>query len=440
MSADARRETGTLGATRGTSRARWQAAAFLCAALLLFTTTVTAPEPSGYDLVPLLAAARLVATGETAHLYSQNPRFYNETGDPVFARAARDAGAWVESTPYVYPPLVAVALQPISNVPMATVLRIWTAFSVLLVALSLYLIVRVYSPDWNPLLWTGVLLVASSVFEPVRYGLWLSQATALIVPLVVGAVACERRGRHRLAGAMLALAVFIKLTPAVLVLTWAWRGPRRALAWCCGTLFVLWGLSYAAVGTAANLAYLERVRSIGHIALASFNSHSFLSVFCRLFDRTDAWRDWRILEPGGLTTAAAAVAALVVLGPCAAAVARLPRETRAWRPCAEAWAYLAMLLLPGISWSHYFVFLVPVMMVVAVHWPGAGVRAPGWLVVAGAFALCCRPLFPPQHVTPPAFVWPRMAGPTLSAVLLAFALTWVAVAIGRATPPHPPGP
>ena len=125
-------------------------------------------------------------------------------------------------------------------------------------------------PAWNrPLGWAAVLFLLC-FFEPVRYGFWLGQTTALIFPLVVGAVVLQRRQRMLAAGLAVAVAVFIKLTPVVLVAAWLWRGPRRAALWFAVFLALLWTASLATMGVASNAQYRrESPRSAGSISSRS---------------------------------------------------------------------------------------------------------------------------------------------------------------------------
>jgi hypothetical protein len=95
------------------------------------------------------------------------------------------------------------------------------------------------------------------------------------------------------------------------------------------------------------------------------------------------------------------------------------------REFAEAFAFLSMLLVPNISWTHYFVFLLPVIAIVLAR------RAPGFMapvVLAGvAFVLCCRPFLLPQKYIPStvqsAFA---ISLPTIAALALVGALLLVA--------------
>jgi hypothetical protein len=401
-----------------------RAAALLAAlaALALFAITVVWPSrhAPGYDLVPLAVAGRLLDTGRGEHLYAHDARHYNVTGSREHESAAREIGFAAAPTPYVYPPLVAAAMRPVSRLHFPAVMAVWTGLSLLFVLAAFWLVLDLYAPGARrPEVWAG-LLAAATLFEPVRYGFWLGQTTSLIFLLTLVALALQRRGRPAGAGLALAVAAFVKLTPAAFALLWLWRGPRRAAAWCAGGLAALAALSVAVCGWPLHAEYLERVRAIGGTVLAAFNNHGLPAFVARFDLPPGAHADWTIYP---LTTKTQLISAVLLAGFAAAAVRylrRIPAEHEGrWRALAEAAVFVFVLLAPTIAWSHYFVALVPVLAALA----GAGAHRQAGLAVAmaAALALLCRPLVPAQDVLR-ATGSQVIAAPTLAALLLAVVL------------------
>ena len=95
-------------------------------------------------------------------------------------------------------------------------------------------------------------------------------------------------------------------------------------------------------------------------------------------------------------------------------------------------AFLLMLLAPNIAWTHYFVFLLPVMAVVLAERPSDSI-APAALV-AIAFALCCRPILAPQDQPPTTTNALVVAIPAFAAVTMAAALFGTAYSNARSRP------
>lgn len=390
----------------------------VCSAFVLFSLTMLGEMSSGrgYDLIPLATAGRLVSTGRTKHLYARDPQFYNVVNDADFRQAAAELGYGNEPTPFVYPPLVAFVAQPLGRIGFSVTQSAWAAASILFLLAGVQLTLIVYMPGSRSPLIFGAVTVLLCLFEPVRYAFWLGQTTPAIFALVMGAIYLQRTGRPALSGVLLAVASFVKLTPAVLALIWLWRGPRRAAYWCGAGFAALWGASVALAGWEINLVYVRRISEIGNGVVIAYNNHSVLSFVSRLAQPRGEWVGWRIHRPQPILLLVTGVI-LIALGTTAlAAVRRVPRSAeQVWRPSAEAFALLAMLLVPGVAWTHYFVFLLPVIAVtLSVRTAGAFVP-----VAAGmAFALCCRPLLTPQS-TPDHWAAALAVGaPTVAAVAL----------------------
>lgn len=366
-----------------------------------------------YDLAPLSVAGRLVATKQVAHLYAQDSAYYNVPRDAVFDRAAADVGYGFEPTPFVYPPLVAVLMQPLARLPFHAIEQVWAVLSIGLMIGGLWLTLGLYQPDWRRLWIFGAILIALCLYEPIRYSFWLGQTTAIIFPLVVGALALQRRRRFVWSGLALAIAIFVKLTPAVVLAPWLWRGPRRAAWWSLGWLGALWTISIAAAGLPLHQAYVARVALIGRHLVVAYNNHSLIAWLSRPLYPTDAWFNWRMYEPSSFLTALNAVVLVALVVAAVVTVRRIPpSEEDRWRPTAESFAFLLMLVAPNVSWTHYFVFLLPPIAVLC-KWVSnqlVGAR----FVAGAAFVWCCRPVLMAQDAPDVSQGLLRVGLPTLA--------------------------
>jgi alpha-1,2-mannosyltransferase len=398
------------------------AACFVFAAVMI----AAASHGRGYDLAPLPTAGRLLATGNAAHLYAQDPHAYNVVDDPVFRRAAHDVGFMDEPTPFVYPPLFALAMGVVADVPFSILSIAWAVLSAGFVLLGLYFTLIVYLPQYRRSFAIPAALLVLCGFEPLLYGFWLSQTTAIIFPLVMGAVALARRGKANEAGVVLAVAAFVKISPAILAIVWLWRGPRRAVTALLATLLVLWIVSIALLGFDVHLAYFRRLLEIGRATVVAFNNHSLSAFISRFSFEPSAWLDWRMYPPARWALIVSGAFFLIAAGAAWMAIRRVPPAAAdRGTPLAEGFAFLGMLLIPNIAWTHYFVFLLPVMAIV---WSQRSRRSPAPLILAAiALVLCLRPMLPPQEVVPANVATPWLiSGPTVAALLLTMALLLVA--------------
>ncbi|WP_237317244.1 glycosyltransferase 87 family protein [Streptomyces sp. JJ36] len=296
--------------------------------------------------------------------------------------------------PATYPPFAALLFLPLTllDVPELRTLAAVTnlVLLVVLVQLSLRLLGR---PARLPRPAAALGLAAVAVWcEPVWTTLRYGQVNLLLAALVLWDL--TRRPGHRWAGVGIGVAAGIKLTPALFAvflalcgLAEAGRRRRRG-----GRPGGLWNarLRQAAVATGAFLgtALLSAV-------VLPRDSHRFWTEVLFAADRAGATEGTanqslhgvaaRLLhtgDPGAFAVALCAVAAAAGLGTAVAAFLATPRRL----PYAPAWAVLACavtaLLISPVSWSHHWVWAVPIVLLLGAEalrrgdvrwWAGAGI-------------------------------------------------------------------
>jgi alpha-1,2-mannosyltransferase len=245
--------------------------------------------------------------------------------------------------PYLYPPFAVVLLAPF------TVLPFWLASAALAIAtiaaLLVVVVVVLRALDVRPTpLLLGALLPVTLFVEPVRETLHFGQINVFLMALV--AADCLVRTPRWPRGALVGVAAAIKLTPAVFVLFFLLRGDRRAA--------VTAGVSFA-VATAAGflLSWSNSVRfwtqevigSAQHRGMANEMNQSVKVVLVRFGIDPDVL--WPVL--------AAAVLGIAVLGMRRAIAA-------GWPTWALGLNALAALLISPVSYSHHWVWVVPVLL------------------------------------------------------------------------------
>ena len=282
---------------------------------------------------------------------------------------------------FIYPPVAAVLMWPLAFGPYVMWQVIWTAG---LVWAQQSVLARCGVPRGWVLGLVGVAVVLA--MEPIRTTLGYGQVNTLLMALVVADLLPDRPGERRRIpqGTLIGLAAAIKLTPALFVV-FAFLLGRRRLAFTGIASF----LAFTAVG-----AVFQFQRTIdfwgglsgGDTRTASplyAGNQSLLGVF------------FRLAGPSTATT-------LVGLG-IAGLVALLATLVAAhwWQAGQQVFAValvgLATCLASPLSWTHHYVWVLPMM--VAVLRPAVGVGhavLPRWVrVLAGTWVLwvcACLPL------------------------------------------------
>ncbi len=267
---------------------------------------------------------------------------YRRTGSMLLAG---DDIYIAEGLPWIYPPFAALFTVPLAVVPPAVAQVAWIALTVALLLAILY---RLGLTGWTLSLATTA---AVWLAEPVRETLGFGQLGVLLVAAAVldSMPGPRLLGRRLLPeGVLVGLATAVKLTPAVVAAQLFFSGRRRPgivafLTFCAAT-----GAGFLLM-PAASLHYWGGLLS-GDSGINSGivfkTNQSVMGAWARLFGE---------LSRGGLVISAL----VVVVGVAAAVLVHRAGEEQ----LAICLAGLTSLLASPISWSHHYVWIVPLTVV-----------------------------------------------------------------------------
>ncbi|MFJ2610534.1 glycosyltransferase 87 family protein [Streptomyces sp. NPDC087425] len=289
-------------------------------------------------------------------------------GDPLYTRDVLTAlPDWVR-LPFTYTPAAAPLFLPLALVPSGLV---WGVIAVLsVVGLMVVITVVSSSPGGSSLLgrsrWALPAGTAIALaLEPVWKTLFLGQINLILMAFVVLDVLVLSARRSRWAGVLIGVAAAIKLTPLIFVphlfFTGRWKDGLRAL----GTFVALEAVMFAVIPVDAARFWRDsatdpsRVGSVHWIFNQSLNG---------LVNRASALAPWSLVVAVGV--------AAVLAVPAVWLVVRLHRRGE------DAAALLVTafygLLLSPVSWSHHWVWCVPLLTLLVVKarwWAAAAVAA-----------------------------------------------------------------
>jgi alpha-1,2-mannosyltransferase len=271
-----------------------------------------------------------------------------------------DADDPVTGLPFTYPPFAAVAMVPLALVPGWLAAALWTGVSAACVAAAVVVVRHAdgrTAPGWLVALATA----AAIALEPVWQNLAFGQVNAvLMLALLADLLLPERRW----SGVLVGIVAGLKLTPLVFVVLLVLVGRRtsavRAVLAFAVTVVVGFALLPGASASYWSDGLLDP-RRVGPPELA--HNQSVLGALTRLLDEPPSTLLW-LCVAGPIAVAALAVGVVrwrrgdPVLGVCLAAV--------------------AMLLASPVSWSHHWVWAVPVAVVL---WERSRWAAVGWAAV-----------------------------------------------------------
>ncbi len=228
------------------------------------------------DLSAVYVAGWLWDHGQAGLIYSQPEGFFRFNPPDWDDALARLGAAGRESYPFIYPPVWAALMGPVTH--WASPQAFFNGMAVLevgLLALSVLLARRLAGNPLPRMVWLLLSLLLLETTIPLRLALHHLQPSLLIAFLVLAAFERLRAGHQGLAGALLGLAVCIKLTPLVFVAL-LWPGRHYLTLAALVAVCALLGLtSLLIAGPAAHLAFLD---ALGKASEASLLSSVNLSV------------------------------------------------------------------------------------------------------------------------------------------------------------------
>ncbi|WP_063795403.1 glycosyltransferase 87 family protein [Streptomyces silaceus] len=357
------------------ARRRVPLAAGVC--LLSFTAFWIAQRAAGVSMIDLMVYR---AEGETVR-----------AGGDLYALRATEA-----LLPTTYPPFAALLFTPLTLLSTPDMRTAATLGNLLLLLAFVRLSLRLIGDEWHArvesALWVSALAVwCEPVWTTLRYG----QINLLLAVLVLWDL--TRRPGDRCAGVGIGMAAAIKLTPALfavlLLLTGAVQAVRRdawrpAVRHACVAAASFAGATLLA---AAALPYdswrfwTRMVFEAGRVGFAEDTANQSLrGVLARLLHSG---------EPGGAWILSAAVAGALGLAVAVAAALRGERARAALACAATA------LLVSPVSWSHHWVWCVPMVLLLGTEAVRRGGRAPWAVAGAAALAFCSYALWGVPHGT-----------------------------------------
>ena len=321
----------------------------------------------GEDLASSYVGCRLITTGQAAHLYSFDPVSFDEIGNDDTWQAAADSTGYTGALhPYVQTPLWAYSLQPLcKHVNWTGFFRVFTWLTMLSLAGSLWLVAKYWTPSFfNPIA-LSVVVGLWVLSQPFQYAAFLMQTHMLLIFLTVAGLILAERDHWISAGAFVACAAAVKVTPVLLVIYWLltkrWKAAVSMLIWSA----ILWGVTVAAVGHTVTDVYLADLRRISRVLIIPMNNQSFAAWLMAPHYPADEMFDvHEFVLPNSVRLVSSALMLVFTVAGGLLDRARLKRAHH-FAPLGAIIALMAATVFAPIAWTHYSVILVmPLMMIV----------------------------------------------------------------------------
>ncbi|MFF3642325.1 glycosyltransferase 87 family protein [Streptomyces sp. NPDC002564] len=379
------------------------------ACLLSFTAFWLAQRAADVSMIDLMVYR---AEGETVR-----------AGGDLYALRTTEA-----RLPTTYPPFAALLFTPLTLLGTADMRTLATLGNLLLLVAFAHLSLRLVRGERHARVESALWVAALAVWcEPVWTTLRYGQINLLLAVLVLWDL--SRRPGHRWAGVGIGVAAAIKLTPALfavlLLLTGAaeavrrgpWRPSVRHACVAGGSFAAATLLAAAVLPYDSRRFWTRMVFEAGRVGFAEDTANQSLRGVLARFLHTG--------EPGARWASAAAAAGALGLAVAVTAALRGERA-RAVLACAAT-----ALLVSPVSWSHHWVWCVPMVLLLGTEAAHRGGRA-RWAVAGGVgLVFCSYALWWVPHGIGRRELGQNYGQMTLSALYVAAAFTFLLVAVTR---------
>jgi hypothetical protein len=373
------------------------------------------PDPDNcVDFFQEWASARNYLTGKPLYLiqgavteeYVGLPPSPTEPGGPYFKRLLKYNA---------HPPAAVLLGLPFAPLPYPDAVFAWNLVSLAAFAVALELIRR--QLRWTLSVWAlGPFLTLTLLFHPLLRQLYQGQLNLILLLLLVGSWTGRRSAWG---GAMLGVAIAVKLFPAYLLLYFAFRRCWRAGVAAVVTVLLMNGLALAMFGWQDFHEYVTVI--VPHVATSrsSWMNMSLPGLWTKLFDPfTERERIDPLFRLPILAQALTLLSGLAVTAVVAWRLWRTPEPADRADP-GFGQTLTGMVLLSPVAYDHYVLLLIPALAIVWDRIPAAS--GPRIALLAVVVAFWIDPLAVYNKFIPGGF-FDGHAGPGLTLTLLSYQL------------------
>ncbi len=259
---------------------------------------------------------------------------------------------------YITPPFHVLLLLPLVPLGYEKARIALLLLNNLLLFSSLALVLRARGGASLPLSHCLLAFLLVFTFEPIYVSLELGQVDFLILLLISMTFWAYRSRRDMIAGLCLGLAAMIKLSPALLIVYFLWKGEHRILIWAVVGAFMAGVLSWAIAGHGAVLFFSTSVFPALFKGTAFFQNQSLNGFFSRLFVDPGLYYSLEEFPSIPQARALSTLSSLALVG-IGAFVTRERISRSSLRFDFEfSLAIVTMLLVSSICWEHYFTWVL----------------------------------------------------------------------------------
>lgn len=291
----------------------------------------------GADFQPYYVAAHMVRDRQNVYDLALQAAQMKKLAVPVDAYL-----------PYLYPPLLAIALVPLTPLPFKLAYRVWVILQQLVLVGVLLLLSR--SLPWLGRAALPMLIVLAGNFYPLYQNIDIGQVNLVVLLIFCAALLLYQRAQFFWAGVLIAVGTMLKVSPVLLMGLFVLQRQWRAL-WGFAAAMVVLLVSFVLInGPDTVISFFTF--SLGQAVPAQAHWLNNVSLAAVLYRSTNALHLQVLERPLWYLSVAAILGTLLLLS--------YKKRTASGIEFAllfSAWVVAGVLLSP-ISWEHHLVLLL----------------------------------------------------------------------------------
>jgi hypothetical protein len=299
---------------------------------------------------------------------------------------------------FTYPPFAAALFTPFAALPSVVVGVVWELACVAAFGWACVLTLRLagYRPNLTLVL---AMVAGGLILEPVYHTLYLGQVNLFLLAMVLADIWRVARGRP--SGLGIGIATAIKLTPGIFIVLLLFTRRTKdavtaAVTFACCTL-----IGFAVDPSASRLYWTHVFYNTGRVAAAYISNQSPYALEVRMLGGPSHVGIWFDLVP-------------VIIGGIGLVIATVLARRGDWLGAAAVTGIAGLMVSP-ISWTHHWVWVLPVLVVM---WRG-GTRS-RIAAACGYVLFCVAPMWwTPHSGAGGDFGWHGLVTVTANCFLLA---------------------
>nr|WP_246257269.1 glycosyltransferase 87 family protein [Amycolatopsis anabasis] len=301
-------------------------------------------------------------------------------GDPLYDANTLPTEPFWALLPFTYPPTAALLFVPLAALPTQVAWGVIIAISVLAMALVIRIAIgSLPRPEGELPRWaapgraTIIFSLVALGLEPVWRGIFLGQINLILMALIVLDVLVISARGSKWGGVLVGVAAAVKLTPLVFVPHLFFTGKKMDALRALGTFFGLQALMFLITPHDAARFWTRTLQDTGRIGPLHWAGNQSLT---GMINRLTGLASWSQQLAMGIMLLLAPFALMLML--------RFHRRGQALAALLVP-AFWALLFTP-VSWSHHWVWAVPLIVLLISRLPQT-TPATAWRRWLGAFAV-----------------------------------------------------